>query len=85
MGNNSTLRIIHVKDAIEGQHHPKGVLIDNLNMVLEGSGFCLMTLPFGDGQQDNVEMHVHLLEEQVGMEEAKKEARENVDIKMELL
>ncbi len=59
--------------------------IDNPNMVLEGSRFCLMTLPSGDDQQDIVEMHVHLLEEQVGMEEAKKEARENSDIKMELL
>jgi hypothetical protein len=53
-------------------------------MVLEDNGFCLMTLPFGDGQQDNVEMHVHPLEEQVGMEEAKKEVGENLDIKMEL-
>jgi hypothetical protein len=84
LGNNPTLKIIQSKDAIEGQHHPKGMQIDNLKMVLEGSGFCLMTLPFGDNQQDNVEMHVHLLEEQVGMEEAKKEARENSDIKMEL-
>jgi hypothetical protein len=59
--------------------------IDNPNMVFEGNGFCLMTLPYRDGQQDNVEMHVHLLEGQVGMEEAKKEVGENSDIKMELL
>jgi hypothetical protein len=83
--NNPSLRIIHDKDAIEGQHHPKGMQIDNQNMVLEGSGFYLMTLPSADDQQDNVEMHVHLLGEQVGMEEAKKEARENLEIKMELL
>jgi hypothetical protein len=31
-----------------------------------------MTLFPRDGQQDNLEMHVHLLEEQVGMEEAKR-------------
>jgi len=37
------------------------------------------------GQQDVVEMHVHLLEGQVGMEEAKKEVGENSNIKMELL
>jgi hypothetical protein len=83
--NNPTLRIIHDKDAIAGQHHPKGMQFDNPNMVLEGNGFCSMILPYGDDQQDNVEMHVHLLKEQVGMEEAKKEVGENSDIKMELL
>jgi hypothetical protein len=72
LGINSTLRIIPNKDAIEGQHHSKGMQINNPNMVLEGSGFCLMTLFPRDGQQDNLEMHVHLLEEQVGMEEAKR-------------
>jgi hypothetical protein len=85
LGNNPTLRIIDDKDTIEGQHHPKGMQIDNPNMLFEGSGFCLMTLPFGDDQQDNVEMHVHLLEEQVGMENNKKEARENSNIKMGFL
>jgi hypothetical protein len=39
-------------------------------MTIKDNGSCLAS-PYREGQQNKVEMHVHLLEEEVGGEEAK--------------
>jgi hypothetical protein len=48
-------------------------------MTIKDNGSCLAS-PYREGQQDKVEMHIHLLKEEVGGEEA----RENIDRKLEL-
>jgi hypothetical protein len=46
-------------------------------MTIKDNESCLAS-PYREGQQDKVEMHIHLLEEEVGGEEAK----ENLNRKM---